>query len=79
MNMIVRRASDDFDALMVADAMELVGADVISIVVDRKSLQDVTWHVFAKHSNDVPTKEIDKSISKMYDSLEAGSRLRKGI
>lgn len=75
-NVIVRRGNDDFDALMVAQAIESAGAEVFSIVADRRSASNIVWHVFAKHSDDVQCDEIDDSISKMYDRLEAERRLR---
>ena len=57
---MVRQASDDFEAMLTADAMQSVmGAEVVSIAFERPGL----WHVFAKYDSAVVTPDqVDTAI-----------------
>ena len=68
-SIIVRRASDDFYAVLTANAMQsLAGVEVVSVVCDPRN----TWHVFAKYrSGIVTTDDIDRAIDdQVYGSAD---------
>ena len=63
---IVRHASDDFSAVQKANAMESLGATVISVTPDQRSIDSRGFLVFARLSPDVSDRLIDERISAMF-------------
>lgn len=62
--MIVRQAANDFDALLIANAMQSIdGVEVVSVTVEVSYPYEGVWRVFAKQSTDVPIKWIDDAIA----------------
>ena len=74
-SIIVRQASDDFDAFRTANAMQsLPHVEVVSIVFQDQApimygAQRGFWHVFAKYASDQITPDkIDDVINSALDS-----------
>jgi hypothetical protein len=63
---IVRHASDDFSAVMTANAMESAGATVISVTPDQQSIDSRGFLVFARLGPGVSDRLIDERISAMF-------------
>ncbi len=66
---IVRQASNDFEAFLIANAMQGLGyVDVVSIVCHPVEPvvhggSSLSWHVYAKYADDMRTTEqIDEAI-----------------
>ena len=77
---IVRKARDDFDALLTAQGMERAGAEVISIAHDGEHRQ---WGamvpcskfvIFARVPDDVKIDDVDKCIDLMIDGVSEKSK-----
>ena len=68
---IVRRAVDDFWALLTSSAMQsLGGVEVISITYSYSPDNDSkNWHIFAKYASGiVSTEQIDAAIDLAYEA-----------
>ena len=72
---IVRRARDEFDALLTAEGMERADAEVISIAYDGEHQQPGAmvpcskFVVFARVPDDVRIDDVDRWIDLMIDGV----------
>lgn len=77
MRVMVRRAHDDFYALLIANAIESVGATVFSITSNQQEtypgalLPHTTFHVWAKVPNDLAIDAVDEAIEGAIDDGKA--------
>ena len=75
---MVRKARDDFEAFMTAEAMETAGAAVISIAYDGEHQQQGAmipcskFVVFARVPDDIEINDVDKSIGRQLFPDEEG-------
>ena len=77
---MVRRARDDFDAVLTAQGMERAGAEVISIAYDGEHQQPGAmvpcskFVVFARVPHNVKIDEVDRCIDLMIDGVSEKSK-----
>lgn len=77
MKMLMRSAEDDFDALLTAEAMESVGADVFSITFNREAthhgaqIPHSRFIVWAKVESDDMIERADDAITSAIDGNTA--------
>jgi hypothetical protein len=71
-----RLASDDFDAVLVAEVFDEFGIRIVSVV--GPTPRDTAWHVFGQCEARVSIEKIDRAIGEKLAASKATERFIRG-